>query len=53
MAKNKLLFASNLLRMNFIYDSKLGVFKLETATFVSCKNASMKKIFLPVICFLK
>lgn len=43
MAKKKSLFASNLLRMDFIYESKLVVFKLETATFVSYKNASMKR----------
>lgn len=41
MAKNKLLFSSNFLRMDFIYDSKLVVFQLGTATFVSYKNASM------------
>lgn len=43
MAKNKSLIASDLLRMEFIYDSKLAVFQLETATFVSSKNASLKR----------
>lgn len=52
MAKNKLLFASNLLRMDLIYDSKLVVFQLETATFISYKIPQYKS-FPAVYLFLK